>query len=365
MNRRILLVLAVISLILLMVSCNNPEKEFLKVEEQIQGIKARDISTKEEYDASFNEQIEILEKFIEKYPDYERTEEFKDDIVSLKYNRVLYHIDRIRKSKPTSQEEGEKLLKEWKDLLISFIQEYPGHKKSQELRFELKQLHSMLQELPEALQVLEDIIKYNEDEKLKERLLVEKIVLLDADLKQEYTEDKEKTLKAQIKNYRDGYKDGQYNDFIVAVERTIDLRPGGQILEFKTKDTKEKDFSFKQYEGKVVLLDFWASWCQPCKIEMPNVIDVYNKYHSKGFEIVGVSLDKDLDAMNEYIKENKMTWRQIADGEGWNSEFAIFYNIKSIPATFLIDRNGVIRYTNLRGEELEKAVEELIKEKAK
>lgn len=365
MKRRILLILVLFSLILAIASCSNPEKEYLEVEDKIKEIESSPVTNKEEYDLAFDEKVDLLESFIKKYPDYERTKEFEEELVNLEYDRVLWHVDRIKKSKPKTQEEGEKLLNEWKALLVSFIKKYPSHEKSQSLRLELKQLHSMLQELPEALAVLEDVIKYNEDENFNERLLAEKIVLTDAYLKQEFTEEKKKDLVELIKQYREKYETGQFKDVIKGIERTMDLRIGQPVIEFKTKDTKGKDFSFNQYKGKVLLLDFWASWCKPCTIEMPNVISIYNKYHSKGFEIVGVSMDQDLDAMKEYLKNNKISWRQIADGKGWNSEFGRYYNIKSIPSTFLIDRNGIIRYTNLRGEALEKAVKELIEEKGK
>ena len=93
------------------------------------------------------------------------------------------------------------------------------------------------------------------------------------------------------------------------------------------------------------------------------MIAAYEKYNSEGFEIVGVSLDNKLESMNKFIEDKQIPWRQIADGKGWDSDFAKYYNIRSIPATFLIDRKGIIRYMNLRGPALATAVEELLKEK--
>jgi peroxiredoxin len=95
---------------------------------------------------------------------------------------------------------------------------------------------------------------------------------------------------------------------------------------------------------------------------MPNVIKVYDKYNEKGFEIVGISLDRSRDDFNRYLKTNEMTWPQFFDGKYWQNEVATLYGIKSIPATYLIDKKGNIRYKSLRGRQLEVAVEELLAE---
>lgn len=108
--------------------------------------------------------------------------------------------------------------------------------------------------------------------------------------------------------------------------------------------------------GKVVLLDFWATWCGPCVGELPNVIKTYEKHHDGGFEIIGVSLDQDEQKLKNFTKEKNMTWQQYFDGKGWQNKLAQKYGVQSIPATYLLDAEGKIIGRNLRGEALEEAV---------
>ena len=93
-------------------------------------------------------------------------------------------------------------------------------------------------------------------------------------------------------------------------------------------------------KGKVVVMDFWATWCGPCIAELPNVKKTYAKYHEKGFEIVGVSLDQSKDKLTDFVKENDMPWPQHFDGLGWKNEFAVMYGIQGIPAMWLVDKDG-------------------------
>ncbi|MDF1661078.1 MAG: TlpA disulfide reductase family protein [Planctomycetota bacterium] len=134
------------------------------------------------------------------------------------------------------------------------------------------------------------------------------------------------------------------------------LAVGKEFPDFKVKDTEGKELSLSEYKGKVVLVDFWATWCGPCMKEMPNVIKAYTKYHAKGFEIIGISFDKDKDRMDKVTKDKKMTWRQYFDGKGWGNLLGKKYGIRSIPATFLVGKDGKIIAKNLRGDDLEKAL---------
>jgi thiol-disulfide isomerase/thioredoxin len=111
-----------------------------------------------------------------------------------------------------------------------------------------------------------------------------------------------------------------------------------------------------QYKGKVVLVDFWATWCMPCRAELPNVIATYAKYHDLGFEIIGVSLDTDKDAMVKFTQENNMTWPQYFDGLKWQNKLVAQYGVEGIPFTILIDPQGNIIDKNVRGEALPVAV---------
>ena len=140
---------------------------------------------------------------------------------------------------------------------------------------------------------------------------------------------------------------------------------GKVITKFAAKDTEGKPVKFPEsYRGKVVLIDFWATWCGPCMEEMPNVVETYKKHHAKGFEILGVSLDneKSIEKMPQVMKDAGMTWRQIADGKGWKAEIAQLYAVNSIPATFLVDgTTGKVIGANLRGKALGDAVEKALK----
>lgn len=109
-------------------------------------------------------------------------------------------------------------------------------------------------------------------------------------------------------------------------------------MAFKAVDGRQVDLT--KFKGKVVLIDFWATWCGPCIAELPNVKKTYTKYHEKGFEIVGISLDQSKDKLTDFVKENDMPWPQHFDGLGWKNEFAVMYGIQGIPAMWLVNKDG-------------------------
>jgi peroxiredoxin len=134
------------------------------------------------------------------------------------------------------------------------------------------------------------------------------------------------------------------------------LAVGAKFPDFSEKDVDGKTLSIADHKGKVVLIDFWATWCPPCRAEIPNVVATYKKYHDQGFDIIGVSLDQDREKLLGYTKQNDMTWPQFFDGQGWQNKLAVKYGIESIPATYLLDGHGVIIAKDVRGEALEQSV---------
>ena len=147
------------------------------------------------------------------------------------------------------------------------------------------------------------------------------------------------------------------------VEKQKKTAVGQKFIDFEMQTPDGKSVKLSDYagKGKVVLVDFWASWCGPCRREMPNLVEAYAKYKGKNFEIVGVSLDQNADSWKEAIKTLKMTWPQMSDLKYWNSEGAQLYAVNSIPHTMLIDGEGTIIARGLHGEELQTKIAEALK----
>jgi peroxiredoxin len=138
---------------------------------------------------------------------------------------------------------------------------------------------------------------------------------------------------------------------------------GKKAPDFTASTPEEKSVSLSQHRGKYVLLDFWAAWCGPCRRENPNVVKAWQKYHAKGFDVFGVSLDKKKADWIKAIKDDQLTWTHVSDLAYWNSAPARLYGVRAIPSNVLIDPDGVIIARNLRGAELHKKLEELINKK--
>ncbi len=189
--------------------------------------------------------------------------------------------------------------------------------------------------------------------------------------------DKNKTLQYLKRAFDEGYslrgwvenyppfsflkEEKEFRDLILRINEKIGL--GVKVTNFKGKDLKGNIFELGKLEGKVVLMEFCASWYDQCRAEIPFLREAYKRFGKKGFEIISVSLDEDEEALSSFVSKESIPWKIIFSGKGRNDPIAKIFGIDSIPSNFLVDRKGIMRYADLRGENLLKKIEELLKEK--
>ena len=150
--------------------------------------------------------------------------------------------------------------------------------------------------------------------------------------------------------------------FLCSLPIAAQIKRSQPAPDFNLPDPSGKMHALSSLKGTVVLVDFWASWCIPCRFNNPSLVKLYAKYGQQGFQIVGISLDKDRAAWQKAIKSDKLTWTQLLDDANNQQSPTLVYGVSAIPTTFLIDKVGVVRAANLHGRELDAMVSKLISE---
>ncbi|RKU30724.1 hypothetical protein C6497_03335 [Candidatus Poribacteria bacterium] len=257
----------------------------------------------------------------------------------------------------------------------NFIESHPKYKRIDEVYYYLGNALVRLERVEEGISVFETLFKEDSDARYVPSILLELGLAYDKLGNHPKADEVYKNLIEHPKYS----KRSQAKKVQEILEMDIESRTGelpkpksagGQPSEwigkqapaFKVMDLNGEEITLEKYHGQVVLIDFWATWCGPCIGELPNVKATYDKYKDKRFQIIGISLDRSKPTLESFVKEQNLGWVHYFDQE---SKIANQYGVTGIPATFLIDGEGIIRMTNLRGHQLETAVGEMVEENLK
>jgi len=259
-------------------------------------------------------------------------------------------------------ESPEEVVKMAEDLLGNFIEKYEGQKEEAEARITLGQVYTGTGNNSKAIRQYELALEDSGGMETREKALL-RFYLASSYVQNSEFEKAESVYQKILAGISPG--DTRIKEAVDKEMKMLETRkkltPGSPAISFPddAENLSGDEIAISDFSGKVVLIDFWATWCKPCIMEMPNVKKLYDEYHDDGFEIIGVSLDRSRENLASYVEKNDIEWPQIYDGPG--GRIATSYAVTAIPSTILLNREGEIVKKDLRGKALEDAVGRLFK----